>query len=487
MNTRQQDYISELSQHEQNAFQKRSQASGVKEWSEEKMKSRNKEKLYVRWCEIAAQVLQQDAANMLMRSLSLLDTCARWTVWARIRLDQAEQICSSAYNWQTSRVKHLCADEQVYQGAHDRAKRGSDLLVKFKYCIEKAYTELIHKSKDDENRFRENLPVYDKRLAAVRKSFSDESTRRRDHLQNLFRKSKVQEQQLQDELEHMEYASLPDADDDVWEKTVKRLGECRSMKASYEKQYEHVHRLVLAASLDRLAIADSCAGVVPDVQMQDWLDEFYFNHRRSVNVFALTDVSETCSLQSYEVIAPDGDRSAPLTKEGECHAAELDSLRMQLKESTVGASSQAAAPTAEQVLDQTPELEVAVLAQVVAPQAAPVEQHAEPEQMAVLQHNAESQLTEAHTVLLEERRIDPGDGEAYTLEEMRELYAGKMKNKAINKKWQTCEIYVPPQQKKYKKKAAAAVQEEKLVGETNVQKPLSEVALVEDSMVSIAS
>jgi len=115
-------------------------------------------------------------------------------------------------------------------------------------CIEKVYTELIHKSKDDENRFRENLPVYDKRLAAVRKSFSDESTRRRDHLQNLFRKSKVQEQQLQEELENMEYASLPDADDDVWEKTVKRLGECRSMKASYENQYEHVHRLVLAVA-----------------------------------------------------------------------------------------------------------------------------------------------------------------------------------------------------------------------------------------------
>jgi len=74
MNTRQQDYISELSQHEQNAFKKRSQASEVKEWSEEKKKARNKEKLYAQWCEIAAQVLQQDAANTLMRSLSSLQT-----------------------------------------------------------------------------------------------------------------------------------------------------------------------------------------------------------------------------------------------------------------------------------------------------------------------------------------------------------------------------------------------------------------------------
>jgi len=333
MDRRQQDYISEISQHDNNVSQKQEQAKQVNEWSEEKKSIRDKGKLYTRWCEIIARVLQQDATNTLMRSLSSLVTCTRWIIWARISLDEAEQICSSACNWQTSLAKQLCTGEQVYQGARERAKRGSELLAKFRYCIENAYTELINKTKSDENRFREHLPKYEQRLSAVRHRFTAELHSRRDKFHRLKRNSTLQEQQLQAELEKMEYANLSD-DDGVWEKTVKRLEECRSMQDAYQKQYEYIDRLVIAFSLGRLAMEDSGVGVMPDVQMQYWLDEFHFHRarRQPVVVHALTDASETSSLQSYNVIPPDTDHCALSTREGESNRAEFESWGMQLKD-----------------------------------------------------------------------------------------------------------------------------------------------------------
>jgi len=333
MDSRQQEYISELSQHSVAALRKQEQAKQVKEWSEEKNKRRREEKLYGRWCELIAQVLQQDAANTLMKCFSLLDMCARWTVWVRSRLDQAEQNCSSANKLQTLMVKQLCSDEQIYQGAHDRAETGSELLLKFRYCIEGAYTELIQKCQCDETLFRENLSEYEKRWSAVRQSLSSELQSRREHFQGLVCNSMVQEQQLEIDLAKMEYANLGD-DDDKWEKTVKKLDECKNMRASYEMQREHINRLVIEASLNHLALADSSEGVLPDVQMHDWLEEFYFTRPRRYEggLHALTDARQTGSLQKFEAIALDGDHTSLSTREGDYQDAEFHGLREQLKD-----------------------------------------------------------------------------------------------------------------------------------------------------------
>jgi len=318
MGTRQQEYISELSQHDDNIFKKRELAKQVKEWSEEKNKTLNQEKMHARWCEITAQVLQQDATNSLMISLSSFVTCTRWTICARIGLDQEEQTFSCALKFQTSMAKQLCADEQVYQGAHDRAKRGSELLLRFRDCIEKAYTELIHKSKCDEHKFHENLPEYEKRLSTVRKSLSAELLSRRDHFQRLLHDSTVQKQQLEAELVKMEYANLSD-DEAAWDETMEKLKECEQIRDSYEKQYEHINQLVIASSPGHLTIEDSGDGELPDSNMQDWLEQFHFNRpgRRQVVLPALTDAFETCSLPSGHVISLDGEHCGSSTEEVE--------------------------------------------------------------------------------------------------------------------------------------------------------------------------
>jgi len=324
MDKRKHECSDELSQHDQNVIRKQERAKHVKQWSREKETTRNKEGLHARWCEMTAKVLQQDASNTLMKCLSSLDMCTTWIVWARATRNRADKICSCSCKWQTSMAKQLDSDEQVYQRAHNRTKRGAELLEKIRLCVESAYIELINKSNRDDKRFREHMPEYEKRLTAVKKVLRDELLDRKHHFQHLVRDCMMRATALETDINNLQYANLPEGND-MFDKKTEELQQCLKMKDSYEQQLERVNRL---------AIYTTGVELTPDGQMEVWLGKFHFNRpRRMLPVMhSLTDAYETTSMQSYSIISLLGDDGALPTGAEACHHAELNRLRKQPKD-----------------------------------------------------------------------------------------------------------------------------------------------------------